>query len=76
METEKQNKFYFLDVPISIYGKTFFNGVYSNFQIFSPSFCKFGMTYTLVYRCFYICSDWKIFHTELTFLKKIFRKND
>ena len=36
------------------------------------------MVYTLVYRCFRICSDWKKLqknHAELTFLKKIFLKN-
>ena len=33
------------------------------------------MVYTLVYRCFRICSDWTKFHAELTFLKKTFRKN-
>ena len=33
------------------------------------------MVYTLVHRCFRICSDWTKFHAELTFLKKIFRKN-
>ena len=34
------------------------------------------MVYTLVYRCFRISSNWTQFHTELTFLKGIFRKND
>ena len=29
----------------------------------------------MVYRCFGICSDWEKFDAELTFLKKIFRKN-
>ena len=33
------------------------------------------MVYTLAYRCFLICSNWTQFHTELTFLKKIFLKN-
>ena len=48
----------------------------SNFESFLPSVYTFGMLYTLVYRCFRICSDWKKFHAELTFLKKIFCKND
>ena len=42
---------------------------------FLPSVYKFGMVYTLVYRCYRICSDWTQFHTEFTFLKGIFRKN-
>ena len=33
------------------------------------------MVYTLVYRCFRICSVWARFHTELTSLKRIFHKN-
>ena len=33
------------------------------------------MVYTLVHRCFRICSDWTKFHAELTLLKKLFRKN-
>ena len=33
------------------------------------------MVYTLVYRCFRICSNWTQFHTGLTFLKEIFQKN-
>ena len=33
------------------------------------------MVYTLVYRCFRISSNWTQFHTELTFLKGMFRKN-
>ena len=33
------------------------------------------MVYTLVYRCFRICSNWTQFHTELIYLKGIFQKN-
>ena len=33
------------------------------------------VVYTLVYRCFCICSNWAQFHTELILLKGIFRKN-
>ena len=84
MEPERQNKFSFLHIEVireqgkfstTIYRKPTFNGVYSNFESFLPSVYKFGMVYTLVYRCFHICSDWKKFHAELTFLKTIFRKN-
>ena len=49
--------------------------MYSNSERFLPPVDKFGMVYILVYRCFRICSDWTKFHTELTFLKWIFRKN-
>ena len=44
-------------------------------KVFLPSVYEFGMVYTLVHRCFRICSDWKKFHAEVTFLKMIFRKN-
>ena len=37
---------------------------------------KFGMVYTLFYKCFCICSNWTQFHTELIFLNGIFQKND
>ena len=33
------------------------------------------MVYTLVYRCFKICSDCTKFHEELSFLKQVFLKN-
>ena len=33
------------------------------------------MIYTLVFRCFSICSNWTNFHDELAFLKDIFLKN-
>ena len=84
METEKENKLSFLDVEVireqgksttTVYRKPTFSGVYSNFESFLPSLYKFGMIYTLVYRCFRISSNWTQFHTQLTFLKEIFRKN-
>ena len=59
----------------TVYREPTFSGVYSNFESFLPSVYKFGMVYTLVYRCFRISSNWTQFHTELTFLKGIFRKN-
>ena len=84
MEPERRNKFSFLDIEVipeqgkfltTIYCKPTFSGVYSNFESFLPSVYKLGMVYTLVYRCVRICSDWKMFHSELTSLKNIFRKN-
>ena len=84
METEKENKLSFLDVDIireqgkftiKIHRKPTFTGVYSNFESFLPSVYKFDIVYTLVYRCFCICSNWTYFHTELAFLKGIILKN-
>ena len=62
----------FIDSLSKIYT---FSGVYRNFKSFLPLVYKFGMVYTLVYRSFRICSNKTQFHTELTFLKGIFRKN-
>ena len=85
IKTKRQKKFSFLDIEIirkqgkysaTIYRKPTFSGVYSKFESFLPSVCKFSMVYTLVRRCFRICLDWKKFHPELTLFKKIFGKND
>ena len=84
METEKENKLSFVDNEIiweqgklttAVYQKPTFSDVYSNFESFLPTVYKFGIVYTLVYTCFHICSNWTQFHTELIFLKGIFRKN-
>ena len=80
-EQEKNGKF--LDVEVSrekgkfvttVYRKPTFSGVYTNFESFLPTVYRFGMVYTLVYRCFKICSDWAKFHEELSFLKQVFLK--
>jgi len=83
-EQEKNGKLSFLDVEVSreenkfvtsVYRKPTFSGVYTHFESFLPSTYKFGMIYTLVFRCFRICSDWTKFHNELKLLKEIFLKN-
>ena len=84
MKAGKENKLSFLDVEVigeqgnfttTVYRKPTFSGVYSNLKSFFYLVYKFGMVYTLVYRCFRISSNWTQFHTELTFLKGIFGKN-
>ena len=74
----------FLDVEISRensiyvrtnYRKLSFTGVYTHFESFLPSTHKFGMLFTLVYRCFNLCSDWTKFHRELVTLKYIFQSS-
>ena len=64
----------FLDIEISwekgkfvttVSKKRTFSGVYTHFESFLPTVSKFGMIYTLAYRCFKICSDWtKFFETD------------
>ena len=41
------------------------DGVYTHFDSFLPPTYKFSMIYTLVFRCFSICSNWTNFHNEL-----------
>ena len=82
-EREKNGKLSFLDIEVSrekgkfvttVYRKPTFSGVYTHFESFLPTIYKFGMVYTLAYRCFKICSDWTKFHEELSFLKQVFLK--
>ena len=83
-EVERDGKQSFLDVNVfheegqfvtNVYRKPTFSGVYTHFESFLPATYKFGMVYTLAYRCFWICSDWTKFNQELRFLKGIFLKN-
>ena len=62
-EQEKNGKLSFLDIEVSrekkqfittVYRKPTFSGVYTYFESFLPTIYKFGMVYTLVYRCFKI----------------------
>ena len=60
----------------TVYCKPTFSGVYINFESFLPSNHKFGIFYTLVYKCFTLCSDWIKFHRELVTLKQPSQRND
>ena len=42
----------------SVYHKPRFSKVNTDFDSSLPSTYKTGMIYTLLYRCFRICSDW------------------
>ena len=83
-EVERDGKLSFLDVNVfreegqfvsNVYRNTTFSGVYTTFKGFLPATYKFGMVYTLAYRCFRICSDWTKFNKELRSLKGVFLKN-
>ena len=52
-----------------------FSGAYTHFESFLPATYKFGMVYTLAYRCFQICSNRTKFNEELRFLKGVYLKN-
>ena len=84
-DKEKNGKMSFLDVEVSrengrfktaVYRKPTFSGVYTHFECFLLSSNKFGMIYTLVYRCFTLCSAWREFYRELvTLVKEILQRN-
>ena len=84
-EGGKNGKMSFLDVEVSLEGNQFatpvyhkptFSGIDTHFDSFLPTTYKFSMIYTLVFRCFSICSNWTNFHNELVFLKDTFFKNE
>ena len=83
-EAENCNKMSFLDVEISrendkfaisVYRKPTFSGVYTHFDSFVPLPFKFSMIFTIIHRCFQLCSNYNKFHLELGKVKNIFKKN-
>ena len=54
---------------------TEFSGIYTHFDSFLPPSNKIGLSHTLLYRCFRICSDWTKFHFELVKLIDVFMNN-
>ena len=81
---ESNNSLPFLDILISIsengsitsvYHKPTFSGVYSNFISFIYDQYKIGLIFTLLFRTFSIVSDFSRFHTEVSHLKEILRKD-
>ena len=82
--TEQSNKISFLDVSIiceegkfitSVYRKSTFSGVCTHFDSLLPDTYKIGIIYTLVNRCFRICSSWSMFRQQLILSREIFEKN-
>ena len=81
IETEQNNKISFLDVNVireqgkfttSVYRKPTFSGLYTDFDSFLPDTYIISMIYSLVKRCFRICSNWSILHSQLILLTEIF----
>ena len=82
--TEQNNKISFSDVSIiceegkfitSVYRKSTFSGVCTHFDSLLPDTYKIGIIYTLVNRCFRICSSWSMFRQQLILSREIFEKN-
>ena len=59
----------------SVYHKPTFSRIYTHFDSFLPSSNKIGLLHTLLYRPFWICSDWTKFHLELVKLIDVFKNN-
>ena len=81
IETEQNNKISFLDVIVifeegkfatGVYQKPTFRGAYTHFERILLDTYKIDMIYILVNRCFRICSDWSMFHSQLIVFREIF----
>ena len=84
-EIEANSQFSFLDVKLerlnsvfvtSVFRKPTFSGIYTNFKSFIPDTYKFGLVFSLLFRCFSIVTNMETFHREVTTVKDLLRKND
>ena len=71
---EQNNSLYFVDVKVargnkgfstSVFRKATFSGVFTNFDSLILESYKTGLIFTLLFRCFTICSDMQSFHLEV-----------
>ena len=82
-EIEVESRLSFLDIKIeksikfitSIYRKPTFSGIYLNFKSHAPTKYKSGLINCLLYRIYYLCSNWDIIHREINNIKAILLKN-
>ena len=83
---ENNNILSFLDVQvtrcqssktflINVYRKPTFSDVYTNFTSHIPLSYKTGLLWTILDRCFNICSSYLLFYEEVDKLRKIFLRN-
>ena len=84
-EMKMNNLLSFLDIKIFrennkfttwVYCKPTFSGVFTNFESFIPNSYKYASIFTLLHRALKLCSNFELFHQEISNLKNIFRKND
>ena len=76
IENEKYNRMYLQnEFTTSTHRKSTFSGIYIHFDSSLSSNNKIGFLHTLLYRCFWICSDWTKFHLELVKLIDVFKNN-
>ena len=78
------NSLSFLDIKIvrdnnkfttSVYRKTTFSGVLTNFESFIPTSYKYTLIFTLFHGAFKPCSNFELFHQDIENLKNIFGNN-
>ena len=83
-EVEQNNCLSFLDVLVtregnalstSLYRKPTFSGLYTNFYSFISEKYKKGLILSLLFWIFSFTVTWDKFHSEVEFLRGIFRKN-
>ena len=84
-EKENVGSLSFLDVKIclknhkfftSVYRKSTFSGIFTNYGSLIPTYQKRGLLHTLLHRSFSVCRDFKTFHFEIEYLKAILIKNN
>ena len=82
-ETE-QNNTSFLDINItrqnnqlktSVYRKPTFSGVFTHYESYTVQSYKKSLIFTLLFRCYSLCSDYTLFHLEVEKLREILKKN-
>ncbi len=83
-ELEKDGKLPFLVVDItrsngkfstSIYRKSTFTGLFTNFHSFIPLAYKRSLVSCILYRIFKLCSSYENFHIQLEVIRKLFNLN-
>ena len=83
-ETEQNNTFSFLDINItrqnnqlktSVYRKPTFSGVFTHYESYIDQSYKKSLIFTLLFRCYSLCSDYTLFHLEVEKLREILKKN-
>ena len=58
-----------------MFRKPTFSGVLTSFDSFTTISYKHGLVNILIFRCFKICSSYEKLHTEIVYLKQIFKHN-
>ena len=80
-ETEQNNTFSFVDINItrqnnqlktSVYKKPTFSGDFTHYESYIDQSYKKSLIFTLLTRCYSICSDYTLVHLEVKKTKRNF----